>query len=205
MAEKISENIKKIKEKKEVLGNEEQMQHADCIAAALEKWENMTPMEKDLYANGMRGRVGLFLQWWDCLKAIEKEYNINVMDIAKQVRYKHSIDAGKELAKKSKKHGIKDLYNACLAGLEGISEARVWLELNDKRLHYRVKVCPPHQFFKDFGRSDEEIKELSEFYCYQDEALLRGFNEKLEVFDKPRIIMRGDSHCSYIVEDHGEE
>ncbi len=205
MTKRISESMKKIKGKKEVRGNEEQMQHADCIAAALKKWEEMTPLEKELYADGMRGRVRIFLQWWDCLKAIEEKFNINVMDIAKEVRYKASFETGKRLAKKSKKHGIKDVYNVCLAGLEGMSKARVWFELNDRRLHYWVKWCPPHQFFKEFGRSDEEIRELAEFYCLQDEALLRGFNPKLEVFDKPRIIMRGDSHCSYIVEDHGGE
>lgn len=205
MAKKHEESFKKIREEKDVRGTAEQMQHADCIAAALEKWEKMTPLEKEIYADGMRGRVRIFLQWWDCLKAIEEKYDIKVMDIAKEVRRKHSIEHGQKLAKKSKDHGIRDLYNVCLAGLEGMSKGRVWFELNNKRLQYWVKWCPPHQYFKEFGRSDEEIEELAEFYCLQDEALLRGFNPELEVFDKPRIIMRGDSHCSYIVEDHGGE
>jgi hypothetical protein len=205
MAGKNGGSFKKVRKEKDVRGTAEQMEHADCIAAALEKWEKMTPKEKELYADGMRGRVRIFLQWWDCLKAIEEKYDIKVMDIAKEVRRKHSIEHGQRLAKKSKGHGIRDLYNVCLAGLEGMSKGRVWFELNNKRLQYWVKWCPPHQYFKEFGRSDKEIKELAEFYCLQDEAILRGFNPKLEVYDKPRIIMRGDSHCSYIVEDHGGE
>jgi hypothetical protein len=205
MAEKSGGAFEKIKVEKEVRGNAEQMEYADCIAKAIDKWKEMTPLERELYAAGMSGRVGIFLQWWDCLKAIEKKYNINVMEIAKEIRYKHSFEAGQRLAKNSAKHGIKELYEICLAGLEGMSKGRVWFELNSKRLQYWVKWCPPHQYFKEFGRTDEEIKELAEFYCLQDEALLRGFNPDLEVFDKTRILMRGDSHCSYIVEDHGGE
>jgi len=202
---KINETLKKIKKKKEVKGTAEQMQHADCILAALEKWEKMTPTEQELVVSRMRGRVGIFLQWWDSLKAIEKKYNIRAVDIAKEVRIKHSFEEGQKLAKKSKEHGIKDLYNSCFAGLEGYSKGRVWIELNDKRFHLWIKWCPNLQFFEEFGRSKEEIKEFADFFCCQDEALYRGFNPKFEVFDKPRVIMKGDSHCSYIIEDHGGE
>ena len=205
MRKKNSGILEKIKKNREVRGSEQQMQHADCILTAIEKWGEMTPLEKELYANGMRGRVDIFLQWWDCLKAIEKKYNINVMDIAKEVRYKHSFETGRRLSKKSKKHGIRDFYNVCFAGLEGMSKGRVWFELNDKRLHYWVKWCPPYQYFKEFGRSEEEIKELAEFYCIQDEARYRGFNPKFEVFDSPRNLMKGDSHCTHVIEDHGGE
>lgn len=205
MSETNIESLKKIKEKKEVKGTAEQIQYADCILAAIGKWEKMTPSEKELVIARMRGRVGVFLQWWDSLKAIEKKYNINVMDIAKEVRIKHSFEEGQKLAKKSKEHGIKDLYNSCFAGLEGYSKARVWIELNDKRFHLWIKWCPNLQFFEESGRSKEEIKEFADFFCCQDEAIYRGFNPKFEVFDKPRTIMKGDSHCSYIIEDHGGE
>ncbi|MEK7826162.1 MAG: hypothetical protein AAB299_00245, partial [Thermodesulfobacteriota bacterium] len=56
-----------------------------------------------------------------------------------------------------------------------------------------------------FGRSKEEIKEFCDFFCCQDEAIYRGFNPKLEVFDKSRCVMLGDSHCSYVIEDHAGE
>lgn len=205
MAEKISESLKEIKKRKEVKGNEKQMQHADCIEAALRKWEEMPPLAKEIFVEGVRNRVFIFLQWWDSLKAIEKKYNINVIDIAKEIRYKYYFEAGQILAKKSEKHGIRDLYNACLSGLEGIAKGRVWFELNDKRLRFDITWCQPHQYFKEFGKSDEEIKELAEFFCLQDEARLRGFNPKLKVFDKPCILMKGDSQCSFLVEDHGVE
>ena len=50
--------LKKIKEKKEVKGTAEQIQYADCILAALEKWEKMTDPEKDtgLLAHERSGR-----------------------------------------------------------------------------------------------------------------------------------------------------
>ena len=205
MSEKINESLKKIREKKEVRGTAEQMQHADCIVAALEKWEKMTPSEKELFFGRTRARVGIFLQWWDCLKAIEKKYNINVMDIAKEVRIKHSFEEGQRIGKKSKEHGVKDLYNSISAAFEGSSKGKVWFELNDKRDHYWIKSCAINQIFEELGRSKEEIKEIADLYCCQDEALYRGFNPKFEVFDKPRCIMKGDSHCSYIIEDHGGE
>jgi len=205
MSDKNAEALKKIKEKKEVKGNAEQIQYADLIFAALEKWEKMPPAEQALVVNRMRGRVEIFLQWWDSLKAIEKKYNVNAVEVAKEVRIKRTMEEGRKLAQKSKEHGIKDLYNSCFAGLEGLSKGRVWLELNDKRFHLWIRWCPNVQFFEEFGRSKEEVKELADFFCCQDEALYRGFNPKLEVFDKPRCIMKGDSHCSYIIEDHGGE
>jgi hypothetical protein len=205
MSEKNREILKKIKEKKEVHGTEEQLQHADCILVALEKWEKTPDLEKELFLSRMRGRIAIFLQWWESLKEIEKKYNINAVEIAKQVRIKHCIEDGRKLAQKSKGHGIKDLYNACFAGMEGLSKGRVWKELNDKRFHLWIKWCPNVQFFEELGISKEEMKEFADFFCCQDEALYRGFNPKFEVFDKPRTIMKGDSHCSYIIEDHGGE
>ena len=205
MSKDVSETVKKIKEKKKVRGTAEQLQHADLILASLEKWEKLTPNEQALILNRMRGRVEIFLQWWDSLKAIEKKYHIDAVAVAKEVRIKKCFEEGQKLAKKSKEHGIKDLYNACFAGMEGLSTGREWIELNDKRFHLWITMCPNMPFFEEFGRSKEEIKEFCDFFCCQDEAIYRGFNPKLEVFDKPRCVMLGDSHCSYVIEDHAGE
>jgi hypothetical protein len=205
MSDKNAEALKKIKEKKEVKGTAEQIQHADCILAALEKWEKTPDVEKEMFVARMKGRLAIFLQWWDSLKEIEKKYHVDAVEVAKQVRIKHCVEDGRKLAQKSKGHGIRDLYNACFAGMEGLSKGRVWNELNDKRFHLWIKSCPNVPLFEELGISKEEMKEFADFFCCQDEAIYRGFNPKFEVFDKSRTIMKGDSHCSYIIEDHGGE
>src|SRR5512139_1105074 len=98
MSDKNAEALKKIKEKKEVKGTADEIQYADRILAAIEKWEKMTPAEQALVGSRMRGRVEIFLQWWDSLKAIEKKYNIDAVGVAKEIRIKRTMEEGKKLA-----------------------------------------------------------------------------------------------------------
>lgn len=181
---------------------EEKMQYADRIAKAKKAWEDKSPVEKALFqavvAAGARG----FVLWWDTLKAIEKKFNIDVMGIAREERWKHGFARGQELAKNFKEHGCKDLYDAYNATYEGAVEAE-WLECNDRCFHKWNHKCPVLPALKALGKSDEEIKEMAPLYCLIDIAIMTGFNPELEVFHQSRIILRGDSHCVYRFEDHG--
>lgn len=183
---------------------DEKMKYAHVVAEAKKKWEALSPKEKEIYHRVFRRGVERFILMWDILKAIEKNFNIDVMGIVREEIWKHSFEAGKKLAAKYKKHGVKELYDAFNAQFEGLVEAK-WFELNDKALHKWNFACPNYQHFKDLGKTDEEIKEIAPYFCLQDIGIMTGFNPKLEVFPQSRLLMSGDSHCTYRVEDHGGE
>lgn len=46
---------------------------------------------------------------------------------------------------------------------------------------------------------------MAPYFCLLSYGTMQGFNPDLEVFPQSRILMRGDSHCSYRVEDNREE
>ena len=181
---------------------ENKMQYADRIAKAKKEWEDKPEAEKAQFLSGIANGVAAFLLWWDTLKAIEKKFNVEVMGIAREMRWKYGFERGQRMAKDFKEHGCKDLYDAYNAKFEGVVEAE-WFECTDKCVHKWNYKCPCIQAFKDLGRTDEEIKEMAPLYCLNDIAIMTGFNPKLEVFPQPRLIMRGDSHCVYRFEDHG--
>lgn len=180
----------------------EKIKYADRIEKAKKKWQEMSPQQKALLNTSNAASARAFTLWWDTLKVIEKKFNIDVMGIAKEERWKHSFEAGQRLAAKYTEHGIKDLYDAYNSQFEGVVQAE-WLELNDEYLHKWNFNCPIIQHFKDLGKTDEEIREMAPYYCLADIGIMTGFNPKLEVFPQSRLLMRGDSHCTYRVEDHG--
>lgn len=135
------------------------------------------------------------------IKAIEKNFNIDVMGIVREEIWKHSFEAGQKLAEKYEEHGIKELYDAFISQFEGLVEPE-WFELNDKVLHKWNHACPNYRHFRGPGKTDDEIKEIALYYCLQDIGIMAGFNPKLEVFPQSRLLMAGDSHCTYRVEDH---
>ena len=179
----------------------EKIKYADRIAAAKRKWEESTPEFKEAFHAGiLRGVVG-FLLWWDTLKAIEEKFNIDVMGIARKMRWKSAFEMGQRMAKKYNEPGIKELYDAYPGQFEGVCEPK-FFEFNDEVFHVWLHHCPVVQNFKDLGRTDEEIKEMAPLYCLADEAIMAGFNPDSEVYAQPRLLMRGDSHCTYRVENH---
>ena len=141
---------------------------------------------------------------WDIVKEIEKEFGINAMAIVRRVIWEKSFKAGQGLAKKFKKHGTKELYEAFNSQFEGLVEAE-WHEFNDEVLHKWNHACPNLQHLKDLGRTEEEIKEMAPYYCLQDIGIMTGFNPDLEVYPQSRLLMAGDPHCTYRVEDHAKK
>lgn len=171
------------------------------LSEAKKKWGQMSPEAQELWYVDVATDCQGFLLLWDVVKRIEETFKIDVKGILREERWKHSFAYGQELAKKYKKHGIKELYDAYSYTYEGRGH-RAWFELNDQRAHWWVLECPLYKYFKEAGRTDEEIREMAPFYCFQDEALMKGFNPNFEVA-APTKIMAGDDHCTYIVEDHG--
>jgi hypothetical protein len=181
---------------------EEKMKYAFKIEEAKKKWEEKSSGEKEFINTNFGKAVQSFVLWWDTLKAIEKKFNIDVMGIARVERWKHSIEAGRRLAKKYEEHGIKDLYDAYNSAYEGLVQAE-WFELNDEVLHKWNYACPCIIHFKNLGKTKEEIMEMASLFCLADIGVMTGFNPKLEVFRQTRLLLKGDSHCCYRVEDHG--
>ena len=63
-------------------------EYADMIAAAKKKWDESSPELKEAFFSNLATDVAGFLLWWDTLKEIEKRFNIDVMNIAREMRYK---------------------------------------------------------------------------------------------------------------------
>jgi len=183
---------------------EDRLKYIDYVTECKNNWDKSSPKEKELYQAVIGTMVSGFLLWWDTLKAIEKKFNIDVMGIAREERWKFSLAAGQRLAKKYENHGLKDLYDAFNSQFEGIVNAE-WLECNDNVFHKWNFACPCIDHFRDLGRSDEEIKEMAPYFCLLSYGTMQGFNPELEVFPQSRILMKGDSHCSYRVEDNRED
>lgn len=180
---------------------DDKMKYKDYIDDCKKKWEESSLKEKELCQAILGTMVGSFIMWWDTLKAIEKKFNIDVMGIAREERLKSVLAAGQRLAKKHENHGVKDLYDAFNSQFEGIVNAK-WIECNDKVFHKWNFKCPCIDHFKNFGKTDEEIKEMADLFCLGSVGTMQGFNPELDVFPQPRLLMRGDSYCSYRVEDN---
>lgn len=183
---------------------EEKMKYPNVVAEAKKKWDNLTDNEKAISHRVFRRGIERWILMWDILKAIEEKFGINVWDIVREEIWKHSFAAGQNLAKKYERHGVLELYDAFNSQFEGLVQAE-WLELNDKVLHKWNHACPNYQHLKDLGKTEEEIKEMAPYYCLQDIGIMTGFNPDLEVFPQSRLLMAGDPHCTYRVEDHGEK
>ena len=181
---------------------EEKVKYAERIAAAKKRWEGHSADFMEAWQAGQVKGVMGFLLWWDTLKAIEEKFHIDVMGIAREMRWKHAFEQGQRMANNYKEHGIKELYDAMGSKFEGVCE-KEYFEFNDKVYHLWCQRCPNLQIFRDLGRTDEEIKEMAPLFCLQDQAIMTGFNPNFEVYAQPRLIMKGDSHCTYRIEDHG--
>ena len=184
---------------------DEKIKYADLIEANKKKWEESSPEQKETRLAAVAANVWHFLLWWDTLKAIERKFNIDVMGIAREERWKSTYEQGRRLAKRFKEHGIKDLYMAYGSTFEGICE-KEYFEFNDDRYYMWIHHCPVRDALREFGRTDEEIKEMAPYYCLADQAIMQGFNPELEVHAQPRLLMKGEDHCTYFVEDfHGRK
>jgi len=183
---------------------EEKVKYANLVEESKKKWEQKSPEEKAAWDRMFRRGAERFVLLWDIIKRVEKEFNIDLMGILRDEVWKHSFEAGQNLAKKFKTHGVKDLYVAFNGPFEGLANP-IWLEFNDKVSHKWNQSCPNIQHYRDLGKTDEEIKEMAPYICLADIGIMQGFNPKLHVFHQTRLIMLGDSHCVYRVEDHGGE
>ena len=182
----------------------EKMQYKDSVLAAKKKWDEMSPELKEAREAGRAELARVFLCMFDTVKRIEKTYNICVMDIAKEEWWNSMFKLGESLAKLTKKHGIKDLYDVIASGWEGYQKVK-WFELSDKGLHCWLRNCTFIDYFRALGKTDEEIKDIASLFCYGDQGLELGFNPKLEVQHDARLMMKGDPHCTILIDDHGDE
>jgi len=181
---------------------EEEMKYANTILEAKKKWENLSKNEKEIHDASFRKGAERFILIWDFAGAIEKKFTIDVKSVLREEIWNKSFATGQRMATKYAEHGIKELYDAYNSQFEGLIEAQ-WIELNDKVLHKWNHKCPVIKHFRDLGKSAEEISEMAPYYCLQDIGFMTGFNPKLEVFQQTRLLMKGDSHCTYRVENHG--
>jgi hypothetical protein len=188
----------------------EKIQDPKRIADAVKK--NIAEWEAGRRQAWYRGRYGAAVNWvlmWDTLKDIEKKYSVDALSSLRQQRFRLAFEAGQNAAKARKEkglgNGILDLYDAFIAGFDEGPSKFVWIELNEKCMHYWNLRCVNYQYFRQLGKTDAEIKEMAPFYCLVDQGYMQGFNPNFEVFPYPRIQMAGDSHCSLRIEDHGPE
>jgi hypothetical protein len=184
--------------------SEEKIKYQNLIDEARKKYENLPPEAKEAYEKMfLRGAQG-FAQMWDILKAIEKRYGIDVMGIAREIRWEQAYKAGQKAAKQFEKQGLKELYLAYSAFFEAICDMD-WFVFNDDRMEKHCRRCPNVEAFKKLGRTEEEMREWADLYCLADEAFWSGFNPEFEVCRQPRLLMKSDPHCTYIAIHHWEK
>lgn len=179
---------------------EEKIKYRHLIEEARKKYEDLLPETKDAIKGRFLASAKMFAQMWDILKTIEQRYGINVMDIAREIRWKQAYEAGAKAAKNYERNGLRELYLAYSAQFEAICDVE-WFVFNDDRIEKHCRRCPLQEAFKELGRTDEEMKEWAPLYCLADEAFWSGFNPDFEVC-QPRLLMRGDPHCTYIAIHH---
>lgn len=201
-------DIDKWKKRAEGLDTEfrepEKMQYKDLVLAAKKKWDEMSPEEMARREAGRSEFARVFACYWDTLKRIEKEFNINVMALAREEWWNNTFQLGQRLAKMTKKHGIKEFYELIWSDFEGYQKIE-WFELSDRRLYCRLRNCTFIEQYRDLGKTDEEMKEIASLFCYGDQGLELGFNPKFEVHSDCRLMMKGDPHCTVYIEDCGDE
>jgi F0F1-type ATP synthase gamma subunit len=79
---------------------------------------------KEAYGKMFLRGAQVFSQMWDIIKTIEKKYGIDVMGIAREIRWKNAYEAGQKAAKQYDKQGLKELYLAYSAFFEAICDMR---------------------------------------------------------------------------------
>jgi hypothetical protein len=179
---------------------EEKIEYRDLIEEARNKWEILLPETKEAYKKMFLRSAQAFSLMWDILKEIEKRYGISVMELAKEMRWKQAYVAGQKAAKQFEKNGLKELYLSYSSFYEAICDVK-WFEFNDNRIEKHCRRCPPQEAFRELGRTEEEMKEWADLFCLADRAFWSGFNPEFEVC-MPRLIMKGDPHCTYIAIHH---
>lgn len=181
----------------------EKMKYQYLIDEAKKKYEDLLPETKDAYKRMFLRNTQMFAQMWDILKAIEARYGIDVMGIAREIRWKHAYQAGQRAAKQFEHNGFKELYMAYMGFFEAICDME-WFVFNDNRVEKHCRRCPNMEAFKELGRSEEEMKEWASLFCLADVAFWSGFNPDFEVC-QPRLLMKGDPHCTYVGILHWEK
>lgn len=167
----------------------------------LDAWGKKSLEEKAAIDRMFQRGVQRWILMWDIIKRVENEYNINLRGLVREEIWRSSLKVGQDLAKKYKTHRLKDLYEAFLGFFEGLCKFE-WFEFNEEVLEVWCHECPNMRHFKEAGLSDEQIKEMAPYFCLQDIGIMTGFNPQNEVFIQPRLLLQGDSHCSYRVEAH---
>jgi hypothetical protein len=183
---------------------EEKIKYKDLTKDARKKYESFLPETKEAIKRIFMAEGRAFAQMWDILKAIEKKYGISVMEIAHEIRWKQAYEAGHKAAKNYEKNGLKELYEATSAQYEAICDVE-WFVFNDDRIEKKCRRCPMEEVFREMGRTPEEMKEWAPLFCSADTAFWSGFNPEFEVFSQPRLLMKGDPHCTYVAIHHWEK
>jgi len=171
-----------------------------AIEASEKKWDARSKEYNAEWVNNIGVSIEQFLVLWDTLKELEKRYHIDPWAIAKDIRYKENYAVGQTRAKNYKEHGLKELHDAHLGLYAGCCDYQ-YNEFNDEVYSLYCRACPCLHHFRNFGTSEEEIKELASFFCSFDYAIMDGFNPELDNYPQQQLIMKGDPYCSYRTED----
>lgn len=167
----------------------------------IKKWNAMPQEARDMWDEVLYMDVAGFVLWWDTLKAIEGKCGVDVMGIARALRYKWGIKLGRDMAKRTKNHGLKDLFTVFWPPYENPSEVKV-LEFTDDVLTVACTKCPAIPLLKEWGKTDEEIKEMGPYLCLMDPGIYKGFNPEFTVYHPPCLLTLGDECCVFRVEDN---
>lgn len=182
---------------------QEKMKYKDLIEESRKIDEALSPEAKEAREMRTLASCKQFAEMMDILKAIEKKYNIDVMSIARKIRWNRAYQEGRKAARNYEKNGIKEYYLAVSRAYEVRCDFE-WFEFNDNRSEKHCRKCPPKEAFRKLGRTEQEMKEWASLFCLQDEAFPNGFNPEFEVAI-PRLQLKGDPHCTYIHIHHWEK
>lgn len=70
---------------------QEKMKYQHLVDEARKKYEDLSPETKEAYKRMFLRGAQTFAQMWDILKAIEARYGIDVMGIAREIRWKTGL------------------------------------------------------------------------------------------------------------------
>ena len=77
---------------------QDKMKYAYLVEEANKKWEVMGPEAQKLWFDMEYKNLGMFLMLWNCVKRIEREFNINAMGVVKDEWLKQLRQRGQEAA-----------------------------------------------------------------------------------------------------------
>lgn len=135
----------------------------------------------------------IYLNMW---REIEQRYG---REAAKEITGKVMLEAGRIIgalvAGRVDQSGIPGLVEAW-EKMYGVSPDSA-LELTADRYVFQGTGCAALEMWRRAGVSDEDIKEMSDGYCFADCGFAEGYDPDLECSHEARL-MKGDACCRWV-------